>query len=443
MKKIGKYFLVVLFFSLITFLYSYYLFPIDNDEIWNYGFAHNIYSGLIPYKDFNMIIPPLFAFSILPFFYLFGDSLLVFHLYSSLITGLLILFMYFKIEKKAFLIYPILMFGYLPSYNLFCVFLFTILMFMDDSKIKQKDLVMGFIVSLMFLTKQTIGVCMIIPVLFYSKKRLKTFTGFLIPILVFIIYLLCSNSFYEFIDYCFLGMFSFTSSNGSINGHIIIILLLCIFCIFKLIIGKFKNRYYFYALMFQVIILPTGSYYHFYVSLSVLVYAILIDNNISLKMFIYLLLYLYGTLIAINFANGIRNGIEFNPIKEGRYYGRNANEITYYYLDEYKKCLDYSNGLGYDHLFVFSKSAYFLKIKNEQVINKFDLINNGNMGYKAHNGYISDIESMCADDNCIFIVEKYDDVTIGQTNSDLLNYPEEHYNLKKVCSVFWVYKNDV
>ena len=98
MKRVYyKYLLIILVFGLITFLYIFYIYPIDNDEIWNYGFAHNIYTGLIPYKDFNMIVPPLFAFCTLPFFVLFGDSLLSFHCFSALIAGLLMLSIYMKI----------------------------------------------------------------------------------------------------------------------------------------------------------------------------------------------------------------------------------------------------------------------------------------------------------------------------------------------------------
>ena len=32
----------------------------DNDLIWNYGFSYNIASGLTMYKDFNMVITPLY-----------------------------------------------------------------------------------------------------------------------------------------------------------------------------------------------------------------------------------------------------------------------------------------------------------------------------------------------------------------------------------------------
>ena len=174
MKKEYKHILIFLIFTIITFLYSFYIFNLNNDEMWNYGFAHNIYQGLIPYKDFNMIIPPLFAFCIQPFFLILGDNLLTFHIFASIITGLTILFMYLKTGKNAFLAYPFIILGYLPSYNLFSIFLFSILILIDKCKPKQKDILLGLIASFMFLTKQTIGIAILIPCIFYSKNKLKT-----------------------------------------------------------------------------------------------------------------------------------------------------------------------------------------------------------------------------------------------------------------------------
>ena len=34
----------------------------DLDELWQYSFASNISNGLVPYKDFNIIVTPLFSF---------------------------------------------------------------------------------------------------------------------------------------------------------------------------------------------------------------------------------------------------------------------------------------------------------------------------------------------------------------------------------------------
>ena len=89
MRYFKKYFKYVFTF-VMTLLFLNFI-PFDLDEIWNYGFMHSIYSGLIPYKDFNMVITPFFPmlFS-LPFF-IFGSNLLVVNICQSL----LITFVYF------------------------------------------------------------------------------------------------------------------------------------------------------------------------------------------------------------------------------------------------------------------------------------------------------------------------------------------------------------
>ena len=51
---------IALFF--IFLIWNLILVPVNLDEIWNYGFSHNIYSGLVPYRDFNMIITPFYNF---------------------------------------------------------------------------------------------------------------------------------------------------------------------------------------------------------------------------------------------------------------------------------------------------------------------------------------------------------------------------------------------
>ena len=57
MKRVGKY----LFLALIILLFQI-IAPLNLDEIWNYGFVHNLVTGLEPYKDFNMVIPPFSLF---------------------------------------------------------------------------------------------------------------------------------------------------------------------------------------------------------------------------------------------------------------------------------------------------------------------------------------------------------------------------------------------
>ena len=440
MKNKYKYLLIFLIFTIITFLYSFYIFHLNNDEMWNYGFAHNIYQGLIPYKDFNMIIPPLFAFCVQPFFLILGDSLFTFHLFTSIVVGLTILFLYSKSGKNAFLTYPFIIIGYLPSYNLFCIFLFSILILIDKSKLKQKDILLGVIASLMFLTKQTIGAAIFLPCLFYSKNKIKTIISFTIPIFIFLIYLTFNNALYQFIDYCFLGMFSFVKDNKEPTYNLIITGILSIILIYKLIKSKFKLSSCFYALMFQVMILPMGDNYHFYTATSVLIYALFENLKLPIFKYLYLFILFYMTTILINVVTAINRDFTFNLYKEDCLFkGRNAGAAVNNYVAHYQDAVKKADTDGYDHLFLFSKSAYFLKLSQNYTLNKYDLINNGNMGYKGAKGYIEDIESMCKDKACVFIVEIYTDEKIGQTSEELLKYPQDNARLIHTIGLFNVY----
>ena len=57
-KKNFKF--IVIF--LIIFLFNLICNPVNLDEVWNYGFANNIYEGLVPYRDFNMVLTPFYSF---------------------------------------------------------------------------------------------------------------------------------------------------------------------------------------------------------------------------------------------------------------------------------------------------------------------------------------------------------------------------------------------
>ena len=83
-KKLLKILLFVTLVSL-TVLYTYKVRILVDDELFNYGFAKNIIDGLIPYKDFNMIIPPLFAYITALVLKVFGQSLLVYHILTAVI----------------------------------------------------------------------------------------------------------------------------------------------------------------------------------------------------------------------------------------------------------------------------------------------------------------------------------------------------------------------
>ena len=110
MKKRWLNVLLAIIFIIVTVGYTYYLRPIVDDELYNYGFSFNIISGLIPYRDFNMIIPPLFSYLLAIILKVFGSKLIVYHVVIALLLLLIFYISYKSIGKNAFVIYLLLLF---------------------------------------------------------------------------------------------------------------------------------------------------------------------------------------------------------------------------------------------------------------------------------------------------------------------------------------------
>ena len=73
----------------LTLIFNLMCNTLVHDEVWNYGFSYNIATGLIPYKDFNMVITPLFPILGALFMITFGKNLVVYHIFNAIIcTGI-------------------------------------------------------------------------------------------------------------------------------------------------------------------------------------------------------------------------------------------------------------------------------------------------------------------------------------------------------------------
>ena len=102
------------------------------DEIWNYGFAVSIYKGLVPYRDFNMVITPFYPFLMSLPFHIFGINELVLQITNSLFLVIAFFFLDEIIGDKK---YIVLFFFIFPLslvfliYYFFFFFLFVFLLF--------------------------------------------------------------------------------------------------------------------------------------------------------------------------------------------------------------------------------------------------------------------------------------------------------------------------
>lgn len=252
--------------------------PIYNlDEIWNYNFAHEIVRGLMPYKDINMVITPLFPYLIAGLLKIFGDELIVFRVIEALLMTS-IFFITYKIlnkiqGKKLYSIISVLIIielykDYIAlDYNFLCLFFVLIIILIEINQIdknnndtilnkktdksnsdvalnkqvgpsnekiildKKIEILIGVLAALTICTKQTIGifislVSMIEPFLINCnnnnrknalKRSLLRLLGIISVCILFAIYLILTKSFNDFINYAVLGIKTFNNYLGYEN----------------------------------------------------------------------------------------------------------------------------------------------------------------------------------------------------------------------------------
>jgi len=412
-----KYFLVFFFFLFWNLIVQ----PIYIDENWNYGFAHNIYNGLIPYKDFNMVLTPLFPFIMSFPFFIFGSSILIFHIEQAIILTISFLLIYNYLKEKSlivlfFIIFPLSV--AFPSYNFFLFFLFLILIKLED--IEASDYLIGFILASVILTKHTVGVIMLLPTLYYIKKPkkiFKRFIGCLIPGILFILYLLFTGSFMSFLDLCVLGLFDFGSSNGELNIYFILSIILMVFVLY--LIKKDKNNinnYYFLA--FCSNLLPLFDLYHFQLVFVAFVFILLLQVDIKIP--INLNIFIPGVIIGLTVVN-----LYYRFDNSKIIYPNNINHYEYRLISS--SHIEFTNKINElmdkysDKKIVFlSADGYYFRIINDQDISYLDLINMGNWGYNGSSKLLNKVKEL--DSSYIYFLDTKELGMDRQTDQKLLNY---------------------
>ena len=93
----------------------------------------------------------------------------------------------------------------------------------------------------------------------------------------------------------------------------------------------------------------------------------------------------------------------------------------------------------YDSLYVVDDFSYLIKINLNADITQYDLLNNGNMGYRGSRRIISEINNYCLNNKCMFIVKDYVENT--QLNHNIYNYVVDNYSFYKEVDIFKVYSN--
>lgn len=385
-----KYFGLFLFFlALFSFMCSdltYY------DFIWNYGFSHAIKMGEIPYLDFNTISTPLYGF-FMAIFLLIWDNFLMFLIAQAILCTFFAGLLFKYIGKKAWLLLLIMAFplfkAFIGTYNFLALILLVILFIMEDSN--KNDFLVGVILGLLILTKQSIGgIVLITNLLFIGniRKILKRLIGVLIPSSIFIGYLLVTKSLNSFIDLCFLGLFDFSATNGNLFsslGFLAVILLLVVILRYF----KTKDVKCSYVIGSFFLAFPLFDYYHFSMFFTIFcllfIKEIKFEENYLVKMSIILL----GLTICFNILVRIDSykHLSFSGFSKFEYFLMRDDQ-----KERFQKLVKkYQEN---DSSIIVGDHAMMIDIITDRQISYFDMTLKGNYGYNGTEKMINKVERL-------------------------------------------------
>ena len=440
LKRYGKY---IFIFIIVLLSMSFFLAYMDGDTPWTYGFSYAISIGEVPYRDFNMVLTPLHPM-IMSIPMLISHNIVVYYLETALLITITFYLLFKKYKEKTWILFLLIFFPLpcmlFPNYNLLLLLLLIIVIYLEEKK--SNDYLIGIILGLLFLTKQSVGLSLCLVSFYYLfkdyKKFFKRIAGFLIPVGIFIIYLLLNNAFSEFIDLCFLGLFDFAGNNGKIFNLFFFISLVLVGIVINTIRKDKSNIAAYYILMFYSILIPLYdlhhlSYFNFAVVLLYLNKLNIKYKSFSFNMGLFSLAYI---IILFGFLDGFRSDYpnHFHNFEFRNMYNQHNEFIVRDKINRF-----YNEN---ENVILLFSDAYFYKITNDDKITYFDLLNYGNHGYNGTDKMINRIKKM--DKDTLFIInedeyaEKKD--KRQQINKDILKYVRNHGKVIKKINSFYVYK---
>lgn len=441
-KEFLKMLLLFAIFFMISFCYGVFFLPLNGDEIWNYGFSANIAKGMMIYRDFNVMVTPFYFFISSIFIRIFGNYLISMHILDCILIGFFMVLFDKKMGLyKTLLLFPFIIIYFFPSYNYFCLFLLLIILYLLENK-KISDVVIALLCGFIFITKQSIGLLMLVPILIYNKNRMKSVDAYFLPFFLVSFYLWVNDAFFDFMNYCFLGLFDFGKSNLELSIFFWLEGFLCLYLIIQMVRGKFRDKKYLFILIFQVNSYPIFDMNHFVVCLVPVIYCVIKEFNF-MRLRAYYRFLLLGCVwsifviyvLKLIFSLDYRVSLESNKF----WYLRNnsGNDIS---LKKESEIVEkyYSK---YDHFFIIGSSSYAIKLYSDIPIGQYDLLADGNLGYYGEERVIGEIDSLCGSHSCGFFVEKQEFKKYSQFSKKIYDYVLSHYKKMWGNKFIFIYDN--
>ena len=434
MKKYIKNCLIFLVIFLLSF-FAIQVLGFANtygDPINSYGFSKAISMGYIPYVDFNMIVTPLYAMYQSLFLHIYDDFIMI-NVSQALIVTLDVILLYKLFGKKSLLLLLVVAFftymNLIPTYNSLVLFFIILLIYMEN-KHSDKDYLIGVILGLAVMTKQTIGCFLIIPSIFLYRKELKKLgkrlVGFLIPCVIFLIYLLINDAVYEFFDLCLFGIFDFASNNGVGGGHIkwgwmILSIITVIIGIVWLVKNK-KDKNLYYLMCGSLFLIPICDvvYVSFWLTCFVMMFLPYIKKREKEIVFV-------GTSVALTFMTLCfcfwTLSLDLCVTKDIKHFKYTLHRQGTYdnllVMNEYVNLFDEPIVIGY--------YSMLHTISNDREFSYFNILYDGNYGYNGSKKMIEKIEKMSDQVFVVSLIDYNNQNDFSQFSKDIAKHIMDNY----------------
>ena len=490
LKKILKYKKEILLFCFvfISIFFTIIVKPIaDLDELWNYNAARAISMGLIPYKDISMITTPLLPIIASVFLKVIANEVIVTRILASLIGTTIIIYIY-KIFSKLLKEENITLIAtaligilfrniYASDYNLLVVLLALIILY-SEIKMHEKDekqinyfkhLLIGLLAGLAFCTKQSTGAILsmcvlLVPVLEINNKEeikekfkiaLTRILGIIIPICIFIVYLILTQSYMDFINYAVLGISTFTNKipykELFYDDELVIKLLAVVVPVTILILGikiiinsiKQKNAIkgnnlillFVYSISIIITMYPITDNVHFLegstITIISLIYLIFLVGNLLYKVISFLF---WLILLVVIILFDIKNIMKYTKAEKNMEINHYRNIEIQSYLKERIHVVDdfiIKEEAEEKKVYILDAEAVGYMIPLDKYNKNYDLFLKGNLGKDGEEGEIAKIQNR--EENTVYLIRNASISLNWQTPKKVIEYIRE--NLQKIGQV--------
>ena len=467
----------------------------DLDEIWNYNFARNIANGLIPYNDFNMIQTPLLPFICAFFLKVIGNKLITMRVLAVIIQTLIFYLGYELIKKygkdnklSILVICGIMLLSkdvIAIDYNYATLLVTLIILIIELKHLNNEDyfkfefkydFLLGILVGLTVLLKQTTGLVLAVAFIGYKlfevrnksdfvkylKKALIRLVGVIIPVIIFIIYLLITKSFESFMSYCILGIRDFNNVikyKGLLEikyikelSILVPIILGCLFVFQFAKKDKIFNILFAYSLASFAVAFPISDEIHFligaYISLisgSFFVIRFLnesIEGEKTKKIKFILVSFITAFVVLyVGYKSCIKIINEYIVVPKEKelafFEGIPENTGLKERILEIDEFIVQQENQG-NKVYVLDAEAAIYFIPLNKYNKDYDMFLKGNLGKNGESGIIERINS---EKNAIYLIKKegYNWQTPLNVREFIMNKIED--SNKETKSIFWVYRN--